>query len=818
MDTYIIDLWNNNKKKKVDDFNEPDDILTAISKSLHLSYIYTNLFDWERYHYSYNDIKEVLISDEFILYSHWINYGKSEGRIAKKKFSEEAYDEFEYESYQMINKDLIEPQDHLLLYKHWINERKNDPNILVSEVETIDIASNTVEQISVKNNIKIFIDESVNKRWIELIEYEIKHFNWKYYLNSYRSDLVEKSNIATYYKSFIHWLIHGKKEKRNGYHKYELNDQIENEIIKCNTYNLIQSNIQRKKISNKQAPVVPIYVINLSVRIDKKYEMIHQSKHIKETFNFFTAYDGTNDVVREKYNDYKLLTEKNKQNIDLDIKNTFDHTNISNIGAIGLIVSTIELFKKIEETGIDHVIILEDDVHLHKSWNYMIKPVKTILNNIDILYIGYNNHIKTVNDFLHNYNSEIIENIPYDKSRHVFYGTYGYICSSMFRKKIISLGIDWFVENNATLDIGYNILMWNIEITGYVITGEHLVFPDIYDEDCINNNRKNKENFYLDRHIKCDNYTNRLETNDITFVFIIPSYNNDKWIEKNIKSVINQSYKKWRIIFIDDNSDDNTGALFKNITESVESKCTYIRNKEQYGQAFNRYMGYNMCKDTEYCVLLDGDDWLAHKYVLKYLSIFIIDNKLDMTYGGYDIFKNGIIESYQFPSDYSKETIDNKTYRKDEWKAKHLRVMKASLLKMIDPFDFIDEDGNFMRTSTDMIESFACLELSKGRHKKIEHVLMLYNQDNSKLYDTSYYNDYNREYKTKNEQRIRNREPYTKKRNNTVVVIDIEEDNYKEQIQKSRYKDVDVFIVRGSELYHYIDKLIEYKNIQFIIK
>ena len=30
MDTYIIDLWNNNNKKKVDDFSEPDDILTAI--------------------------------------------------------------------------------------------------------------------------------------------------------------------------------------------------------------------------------------------------------------------------------------------------------------------------------------------------------------------------------------------------------------------------------------------------------------------------------------------------------------------------------------------------------------------------------------------------------------------------------------------------------------------------------------------------------------------------------------------------------------------------------------------------------------------
>ena len=100
---------------------------------------------------------------------------------------------------------------------------------------------------------------------------------------------------------------------------------------------------------------------------------------------------------------------------------------------------------------------------------------------------------------------------------------------------------------------------------------------------------------------------------------------------------------------------------------------------------------------------------------------------------------------------------------------------------MIDPFDFIDENGDFLRTSTDMIESFACLELSEGRHKKVDDVLMLYNQDNSKLYDTSYYNDNNKEFKMNNEKRIRNRQPYVKKQNDTVVVIDIEEDNYKDK-------------------------------------
>ena len=36
------------------------------------------------------------------------------------------------------------------------------------------------------------------------------------------------------------------------------------------------------------------------------------------------------------------------------------------------------------------------------------------------------------------------------------------------------------------------------------------------------------------------------------FVFIIPSYNNEKWVYKNIKSIVNQNYHFWRIIYIDD--------------------------------------------------------------------------------------------------------------------------------------------------------------------------------------------------------------------------------------------------------------------------
>jgi len=144
---------------------------------------------------------------------------------------------------------------------------------------------------------------------------------------------------------------------------------------------------------------------------------------------------------------------------------------INSIGAIGLIKSTIELFKDIENMGLDYVIICEDDVCFHKSFPYMLKPVKCVMKNYDLLYIGYNNYNAEINDLLRNDSTNITFSIPSDRSFHSFYGTFGYICDSKFRKNIIAKGVKWFINNNATIDYGFNIMTWENEINAGVISG-----------------------------------------------------------------------------------------------------------------------------------------------------------------------------------------------------------------------------------------------------------------------------------------------------------------------------------------------------------
>ena len=54
---------------------------------------------------------------------------------------------------------------------------------------------------------------------------------------------------------------------------------------------------------------------------------------------------------------------------------------------------------------------------------------------------------------------------------------------------------------------------------------------------------------------------------------ILPNFNSEKTIEKTIKSILNQSYKNWELIIVDDNSSIKTKKIlskFKKIKLSTK--------------------------------------------------------------------------------------------------------------------------------------------------------------------------------------------------------------------------------------------------------
>jgi len=129
-------------------------------------------------------------------------------------------------------------------------------------------------------------------------------------------------------------------------------------------------------------------------------------------------------------------------------------------------------------------------------------------------------------------------------------------------------------------------------------------------------------------------------SNEKKFVIIIPSYNNARWCVKNINSALNQNYENYRIIFIDDNSNDQT---FEKVSEIVNSsakasKVCLIKNQNRVGALENIYNAVLTCADDEIVLTLDGDDWLAHNGVLTKLQIIYASEHVWITYGQYKSF------------------------------------------------------------------------------------------------------------------------------------------------------------------------------------
>jgi len=103
---------------------------------------------------------------------------------------------------------------------------------------------------------------------------------------------------------------------------------------------------------------------------------------------------------------------------------------------------------------------------------------------------------------------------------------------------------------------------------------------------------------------------------------IIPTYNREKLISKSIKSVLNQTYKKFEIIIIDDGSTDNTK---KEIGKIKDRRIKYIKLPKKTGASNARNVGIKAATG-DYITFQDSDDILHHNKLQKQIKN-IIKNK-----------------------------------------------------------------------------------------------------------------------------------------------------------------------------------------------
>lgn len=104
---------------------------------------------------------------------------------------------------------------------------------------------------------------------------------------------------------------------------------------------------------------------------------------------------------------------------------------------------------------------------------------------------------------------------------------------------------------------------------------------------------------------------------------IVPVYNVEKYINKCIDSILNQTHKNLEIILVDDGSQDNSGKICDEYAK--EDKRIIIIHKENGGVSSARNIGLENATG-KYVTFIDADDYVDENYCQKLLETLIEQN------------------------------------------------------------------------------------------------------------------------------------------------------------------------------------------------
>ena len=204
-----------------------------------------------------------------------------------------------------------------------------------------------------------------------------------------------------------------------------------------------------------------------------------------------------------------------------------------------------------------------------------------------------------------------------------------------------------------------------------------------------------------------------------TIAAVIPSFNNSRWVERNLGSVLSQEYSRFKVFFIDDYSTDNTLEQAKTIfkeygyTEQqvhdtvmykkrffVHSTCStkmaiIIENKQRCGAFENLWRALHLCDPADIAATIDGDDWLVDNQVFQKLNNVYsnLDKPVWLTYGQFKLHPGG---ECGWCSKMPQEIIKHNAYREHQHIPSHLRTFYAGLFQQIPLKDLVNHDGFYV--------------------------------------------------------------------------------------------------------------------------
>ena len=84
----------------------------------------------------------------------------------------------------------------------------------------------------------------------------------------------------------------------------------------------------------------------------------------------------------------------------------------------------------------------------------------------------------------------------------------------------------------------------------------------------------------------------------------MPLYNAEKYVFKAVNSILNQSFRDFELIIVDDCSVDNSASI---VTEFNDDRIKFFSNERNQGIAYTRNRAIELASG-EYIAIMDDDD------------------------------------------------------------------------------------------------------------------------------------------------------------------------------------------------------------------
>ena len=217
-----------------------------------------------------------------------------------------------------------------------------------------------------------------------------------------------------------------------------------------------------------------------------------------------------------------------------------------------------------------------------------------------------------------------------------------------------------------------------------------------------------------------------IEENELLFNIVVPLFNAEKYIEKCLNSIINQSYKRFQVQVVDDCSGDSSYEIASSICKQNKN-LKISRNSRRIGALNNIHNLLNKkIKDPTKTVdlLIDGDDYLYSGDVLNILKEKYIQTNCLITYGSHMSSKG--VQGKKYPRLIRKFNL----FRKYFWYASHLRTFRHDLWLALNPQDLLNKNKEYYSVAWDLAIMLPLLEMAGNRQEFISEVLYAYNDTN----------------------------------------------------------------------------------------